>query len=93
MDGVDVVNKKIATRPITINLLDGRRVKSTHVCDIIIPGLPTVLIGHIVPHLVVALLIGIHPLCKARCTVTFDNDKCDVIYEGKVILQGLKDEV
>ncbi len=91
MDNADVVNKKITMRLITINLLDGRRVMSTHVCDITISGLPTVLVGHIVPHLAVASLIGIRPLCKARCTVTFNDDKCDVLYEGKVILWGWKD--
>ncbi len=64
---------------------------STHVCDITIPGLPTVLVGHVVPHLAVALLIGIRPLCKAGCTVTFDKDKWDVIHYGKVILRGWKD--
>ena len=25
------------------------------------------------------------------CTVTFDKDKCDVIYNGNVILRGFKD--
>jgi len=73
MDGVDVVNKCIATTPLIINLPDGKKVKSTHVCDIIIPGLPTVLLGHIVPSLTVASLIGIRPLCKAGCTVVFDD--------------------
>ncbi len=53
--------------------------------------LPTVLTGHVVPHLAVASLIGIRPLCKAGCIVTFDNDKCDVSYNGKIILRGLKD--
>jgi hypothetical protein len=75
MEGVDVVNKRIATKPLIINLPDGKKVKSTHVCDIIIPGLPTVLLGHIVPSLTVASLIGIRPLCKAGCTVVFDDKK------------------
>ncbi len=91
MDGVDVVNKRVATNPLRINLPDGRQVKSTHTCDIDIPGLPTVLTGHVVPHLAVASLIGIRPLCKEGCIVTFDNDKCNVSYNGKIILRGLKD--
>ena len=91
MDNADVVNKKVATRPLTINLPDGRRVMSMHTCDIVIPGLPIVIVGHVVPHLAVASLIGIRPLCKAGCTVTFDDNKCDVIYEGNVILRGFKD--
>ncbi len=80
MDGVDVVNKQVAIRPLRINLPNGCQVQSSHTCDIEIPGLPTILKGHIVPHLAVASLIGIRPLCKAGFTVTFDNDKCKVIY-------------
>ncbi len=60
-------------------------------CDIHIPGLPTVLVSHIVPLLSIVSLIEIRPLCKAGCTVTFDNEKCKVFYNGKVILTGLID--
>jgi hypothetical protein len=91
MEGVDVENKQVAVQPLTIRLPDGRKVHSSHTCDINIPGLPTSLIGHIVPHLSVASLLGIRPLCKAGCTVQFDNDKCDVIFNGNVILRGYKD--
>ena len=91
MDGVDVDNKRIALKPLTVNLPDGRMVQSSHVCDIMIPGLPTVLTGHIVPSLSVASLIGIRPLCKAGCKVVFDDLKCDVIYNNTIILRGLKD--
>ena len=91
MDGVDVDNKRVASNPITINLPDGRKVLSTHKCDFIIPGLPTKLVGHVVPGLAVASLVGIRPLCKAGCKVIFDDEKCDVVFNGKVILQGLKD--
>ena len=91
MEGVDVANKRVTHTPLTINLPDGNKVKSSHVCDIEIPGLPTVLTGHIVPSLTVASLIGIRPLCKAGCKVLFDDKKCDVIYNGNVILRGHKD--
>jgi len=30
-------------------------------------------------------------LCKAGCTVTFDNMKCEVMFNGNVILCGVKD--
>mgnify|MGYP006204437665 FL=1 len=30
-------------------------------------------------------------LCKAGCKVVFDDDKCDVFYQGKLILRGYKD--
>ena len=86
MDGVDVANRGVATKPLTVNLPDGRKVKSTHACDINIPGLPVTLTGHIIPDLKTALLIGICPLCKVGCKVIFDNEKCDVVYKRRVIL-------
>ncbi len=79
MDGVDVENIRLATKPLTVNLPDGRKIKSTHVCDINIPGLPIILTGHILPDLKIASLIGIRPLCKVGCKVIFDNEKCDVV--------------
>jgi hypothetical protein len=75
MDGIDVENKRIATRPLTIKLPDGNKVMST--CDIHIPGLPTVLTGYIVP--------------KVGCKVVFDINKCKVMYNDKIILTGYKD--
>jgi hypothetical protein len=69
MEGADVDNKRIAENPLTINLPDGKKVLSSHVCDINIPGLPTMLTGHIIPSLKVTSLIGIRPLCKAGCKV------------------------
>jgi hypothetical protein len=91
MDGVDVENKRLATKPLTVNLPDGRKIKLTHVCNINIPGLPIILTGHIIPDLKIASLIGIRLLCKVGCKVIFDNEKCDVVYEGNIILQGYKD--
>jgi hypothetical protein len=91
MDGVDVENKRVAKKPLTVNLPDARKLESTHVCDINIPGLPMTLTGHIIPDLKNASLIGIRPLCKVGCTVIFDNDKCNVMYDGRVILRGYKD--
>jgi hypothetical protein len=75
MDGVDVENKCIATRPLTINLPYGKKVLSTHVCDIQIPGLPTVLMVHIILSLSIASLIGICLLCQqaARLCLTTTN--------------------
>jgi len=47
------------TNPLNINLPDGMIVRSTHICNLEIPGLPHVLEGHIVPELTVASLVGI----------------------------------
>ncbi len=91
MEGVEVPNKHFAIRPLTINLPNGKKVMLTHICDINIPGLPTVLTGHIVPSLTITSLIGFWPLCKVGCKVVFDNKKYDVIFKGKVILHGFKD--
>ena len=91
MEGADVKNKRPAIKPLTVNLPDGRQLKSTHICDIDIPGLPTTLTGHVVPHLAIASLFGIRVLCKAGYKVVFDDDKCDVYYRGKLILRGYKD--
>jgi hypothetical protein len=91
MDGIHMVNKRVARKPLTINLPDGKQIMSTYICNIIILGLPTVLTGHIIPLLKIASLIGIHPQCKAGCTVIFDNQKFNVIFNGDVILRGYKD--
>ena len=50
-----------------------------------------VLTGYIVPGITMASLIGIQILCKAGCKVVFDNKKCEVFYENKIILKGYKD--
>jgi hypothetical protein len=42
MDGVDVVNKQVSPKPLTINMPDDRKIKSTHICDITIPGFPKI---------------------------------------------------
>ena len=59
MKGASVKNLRRSSDPITISLPDGSKVTSTHICDISIPGLPTVLTGHIVPGITIASLIGI----------------------------------
>jgi hypothetical protein len=84
-------NVRIAPNPLTIKLPDGNTVRSTHMCDVDIPGLPHVLEGHIVPALNVASLIGIRILCKVGCKVIFTNTTCYVKYNGKIILRGTKD--
>ena len=62
-----------------------------HVCDIKILGLPQLSTCHIVPLLKIASLIRIRPLCKAGCKVVFDDKKCEVWYNNKVILTGSND--
>ncbi len=80
MKGTAMRNVYQATQPLTINLPDGKMVKSTHLCGLMIPGLPTLLEGHIVPDLTVTSLVGIHILCKAGCIVVFMDTACYVMY-------------
>ena len=91
MDGIPVHNRRKTTCPLKVALADRWRVMSTHMCDIIIPGLPTILVGHIVPELSIASLLGIRVLTEAGCTVKFDIEKCVIKYNGKIILTGMKD--
>ncbi len=88
MEGAKVTNKQFSKKTLTMNLPDGNKVMLTHICDINIPGLPTVLTGNIVLSLAIASLMGICPLYKAGCTVVIDNKKGDVMIKGKVILHG-----
>jgi hypothetical protein len=90
MEGVGVVNKHPATKPLVINLPDGHLVTSLHIYNINILGLPKILTGHIVPDLAIAPLIKIHPLCKVGCCIIFDNEKCNVKYNWQVVLLGFK---
>ena len=91
MDGTPVHNKQKTTCPLKVTLAERRRVVSTHMCNFIIPSLPTTLVGHIVPELSIASLFGICVLTEAGCTVKFDIEKCVVKYNGKNILTGMKD--
>jgi len=91
MEGTPVKNKRPTDRPLKVALADGRRVMSTHICDVDIPGLPVVLTGHIIPELSIASLFGIRVLTDVGCTVIFDIDKCVVTFNGNEILRGYKD--
>jgi hypothetical protein len=91
MDGIPIHYRRRTMCPLNVALADGRRVMLAHMCDIIIPGLPTTLVGHIVPELSIASLFGIRVLTAAGRTVKFDNDKCIVKYNGNIILTGTKD--
>ncbi len=87
-DSVPLVKKQPAKNPLTVNLPDGRQVKSTHTCNVVVPGLPSPLVGHIVPNLTITSLFGIFPLCNAGCIVVFHLDRVEVWYGGKLILIG-----
>jgi hypothetical protein len=91
MKGTPIKNIRPASKQLTINLPGGSQVKSTHLWDITIQGLPIVLTGHIVPKLLITSLIGIRVLCEAGCKLVFTKNYCNVIYNNKVILRWMKD--
>jgi hypothetical protein len=93
MEGMPVKNKRRTTCPLKVTLADGQQVWTTHMCDINIPipGLPYTLTDHINPDLSMASLFGILILTVVGCTVTFDNDKCFVTFNGNKILRDYKD--
>ena len=72
--GAPCLNKRRSSSSITVTLPDGRKIVSSHICDVRIPGLPTVLTGHIMPDMTTASLFGICILCKAGCKVVFDEE-------------------
>jgi hypothetical protein len=87
MAGIPVSNVCPVMDLLSINLQNKDIVHSTHMCNIIILGLVMILTGRIVPGLSMASLMDIHVLCK----VGFTNTKCEVKYQNKVILHGIKD--
>ena len=74
--GAPVINKKIASNPLTINLPDGEQLHSTHTCELDIPWLPQAArIAHIIPGIQHTSLISIKVLCDMGCKVSYDDSK------------------
>jgi hypothetical protein len=91
MEGIPAINKHRMTQLLKVALANGRQVMSTHMSDIYIEGLPTILTGNIIPNLSITSLFGIRALTDAGCYVAFDSEKCTVRYNGKTIISGGKD--
>ena len=69
--GAPCQNKQRAVNPIIIKLPNGRKIKSTHICDIVIPGLHTILTGHIMPDMTTASLFWYLPCMQSGMQRTF----------------------
>ena len=78
MDGTPVLNKRVTTNPLTVSLVDGHQVSSTHMCNIHTKGLPFPLTGHIIPKLSIPSLFGMRILTKVGCKVVFSKSTCVV---------------
>jgi hypothetical protein len=86
------IDKWITKHPLKVSLADGGQVTLVHMCNIHIDGLPSPLMGHIIPELAITSLFGIRVLTKVLgCKVTFSKQTCVITYNGKNILTGGKD--
>ena len=75
--GAPAVNVVPAKNPINILLPNGKRIQSTHTCNLDIPWLPAhITEAHIVPGLSHSSLISTQKFCDAGCTVVFDEEEC-----------------
>lgn len=92
VDGTHVMDKQVATNPITITLPDGATLQSMHTCHVNIPWLrKTATRAHIIPDLAHSLLLSTSIFCNAGYTVAFDNKHCTIYDGGIIILQGTCD--
>ena len=67
--GAPVISKKITTDPISITLLDGEKLTSTHKCELNLPDLPPV--------------ARETTLCDTGCRVTYDNEAVTVFLQNQ----------
>ena len=88
-EGAPVDNIKPADPPIQIKMPNGVYEKSTHTCELRIPGLPKKLReGHIVPGLSHSSLLSVKKLTRGGCIVIFKDDVCEIYYKKKLVLTG-----
>ena len=93
MEGAPVANLKIAEKPITITLPNGRTIQSTHTRNLDIPWLPdTMTEAHMIPGLAHSSLISTRKFCAAGCKVTFDQQECRVYHKSQLVFVGERDE-
>jgi hypothetical protein len=65
--GAPCQNKLHTINLVTVTLPDRCKIKSMHVCNVMIPDLPTLLTGHIMTDMTTSSLFGIRVLRKAGC--------------------------
>ena len=87
--GTPIKNIKQAEKPLCINLLDGKQIKSTHTCHIYIPWIPDAATrAYIVTCLDHTSLISIKMLCDSGWKVEYDASKCRVIFKHIIVWKG-----
>ena len=84
-----VKNVQPAGKPISINISDRSKLRSSHTCNLDIEGIPEKEnFAHIVPGLSHASLISIGFLCNAGCKGRYDEKIWSVYYNSKLIWIG-----
>ncbi|KAL7425501.1 hypothetical protein ACHAXH_000250 [Discostella pseudostelligera] len=92
VDGAHAINIHLNPDPITVQLPDGRTIRSTHTCNLDIPWLRGAATqAHIVPGLTHASLVSTAKFCDAGYTVTFDALQCCVLDGPEIVLKGGRD--
>ena len=86
-----ITNITPSSSPLTVKLLDGACVSSTHKCTLNLPQLPTISReGHIIPVLASHSLMSVAKLCNSGCEVKFTKIDCQVKHLGRIVLRGRK---
>lgn len=89
LPGTPVINVRKAVDPLVIYMPDGKKIQSTHTCELDVPNLPEAARqAHIVPGLAHTSLISIKILCDAGCRVVFEKAYCRVYYQHKIVWTG-----
>ena len=85
-----VINRRIATAPISIQIPNGATMQSTHEAELDLPALPLAArLVHLVPSIQHSLL-SMGQLCDAGCDVIFDAKSVTVSYANQPVLKGLR---
>ena len=89
LPATSVKNVQPAGKPISINLSDRSKLRSSHTCNLDIEGITEKEnLAHIVPGLSHASLISISFLCNAGCKGRYDEKICSVYYNSKLVWIG-----
>jgi hypothetical protein len=85
-------NKHEAHIPLSVNMHNGTRIKSSHTCDLLLVYFPPqTREAHILPVLVHNSLISVGKLCDIGCSVTFTQEQVTVSKNRKCVMYGSLD--
>ena len=80
------------TRLLVIYLSNGKTLQSTHTVNLYLSWLPKLATqAHVVPGISHTSLLSIKMLCNTVCKVSYDKDKCLILYNNKILLQGTRE--